>query len=151
MTTPVPTVVPGSFLTLHYRLAGPDGADLVNTFNDKPATLSLGTGDGLALACQPQGAGLLLGLHVLGFQFLPGQVTEAVFADLADKSGGVAHAPRPHRQVSGTAAAGKFHAPGGVAARKQQGVGLGEHVPGEVAQRHQQSRGRGVCHAWGTG
>jgi FKBP-type peptidyl-prolyl cis-trans isomerase SlpA len=37
-------VQPGSFLTLHYRLAGPDGADLINTFNDKPATLSLGTG-----------------------------------------------------------------------------------------------------------
>ena len=36
-------VQPGSFLTLHYRLAGPDGADLINTFNDKPATLSLGT------------------------------------------------------------------------------------------------------------
>ena len=38
-------VQPGSFLTLHYRLAGPDGADIVNTFNDKPATLSLGTGE----------------------------------------------------------------------------------------------------------
>lgn len=37
-------VQPGSFLTLHYRLAGPDGADVVNTFADKPATLSLGTG-----------------------------------------------------------------------------------------------------------
>ena len=38
-------VHPGSFLTLHYRLAGPDGADIVNTFADKPATLSLGTGE----------------------------------------------------------------------------------------------------------
>ena len=38
-------VQPGSFLTLHYRLAGPDGADIVNTFADKPATLSLGTGE----------------------------------------------------------------------------------------------------------
>ena len=35
----------GSFLTLHYRLAGPDGADIINTFGDKPATLSLGTGE----------------------------------------------------------------------------------------------------------
>ncbi len=34
----------GSFLTLHYRLCGPDGDDLVNTFNDKPATLSMGAG-----------------------------------------------------------------------------------------------------------
>jgi FKBP-type peptidyl-prolyl cis-trans isomerase SlpA len=34
----------GSFLTLHYRLAGPAG-DIINTFDDKPATLSLGTGE----------------------------------------------------------------------------------------------------------
>ncbi len=45
MTHAVPTVAPGSFLTLHYRLAGPDGDDLVNTFNDKPATLSVGSGE----------------------------------------------------------------------------------------------------------
>lgn len=50
MTTsaPIPsgaaTVQPGSFLTLHYRLAGPAG-DVINTFDDKPATLSLGTGE----------------------------------------------------------------------------------------------------------
>jgi len=37
------TVEPGSFLTLHYRLAGPQG-DIINTFDDKPATLSLGAG-----------------------------------------------------------------------------------------------------------
>ena len=37
-------VQPGSFLTLHYRLSGPAG-DIINTFNDKPATLSLGTGE----------------------------------------------------------------------------------------------------------
>jgi len=40
----VNTIQEGSFLTLHYRLAGPDGADVINTFADKPATLSLGTG-----------------------------------------------------------------------------------------------------------
>ena len=34
----------GSFLTLHYRLAGPAG-DIINTFAGKPATLSLGTGE----------------------------------------------------------------------------------------------------------
>ena len=38
------TIQEGSFLTLHYRLAGADGADVVNTFAAKPATLSLGTG-----------------------------------------------------------------------------------------------------------
>jgi FKBP-type peptidyl-prolyl cis-trans isomerase SlpA len=40
----VNTIQPGSFLTLHYRLAGPDGADVVTTFHDKPATLTLGAG-----------------------------------------------------------------------------------------------------------
>jgi FKBP-type peptidyl-prolyl cis-trans isomerase SlpA len=33
-----------SFLTLHYRLCGPDGAVFLDTFGDKPATLSLGRG-----------------------------------------------------------------------------------------------------------
>lgn len=37
-------VQPGSFLTLHYRLAGPAG-DIINTFDDKPATLTLGAGE----------------------------------------------------------------------------------------------------------
>ena len=44
MTTAIARVESGSFLTLHYRLAGP-GGDIINTFNDKPATLSLGTGE----------------------------------------------------------------------------------------------------------
>ena len=44
MTSPASIVQPGSFLTLHYRLGGPAG-DIINTFNDKPATLSLGTGE----------------------------------------------------------------------------------------------------------
>lgn len=43
-TTATPTVQAGSFLTLHYRLSGPAG-DVINTFNDKPATLSLGAGE----------------------------------------------------------------------------------------------------------
>ena len=37
-------VQPGSFLTLHYRLAGPAG-DVINTFDDKPATLTLGNSE----------------------------------------------------------------------------------------------------------
>ena len=53
-------VQPGSFLTLHYRLAGPDGADIVNTFADKPATLSLGTGE-LAEALERRLLGLAEG------------------------------------------------------------------------------------------
>ena len=42
--TSQPIVQMGSFLTLHYRLAGPAG-DVVNTFEGKPATLSVGTGE----------------------------------------------------------------------------------------------------------
>ena len=38
------TVEPASFLTLHYRLAGPQG-DVINTFGGPPATLSLGAGE----------------------------------------------------------------------------------------------------------
>jgi FKBP-type peptidyl-prolyl cis-trans isomerase SlpA len=44
MTSALPRVQAGSFLTLHYRLGGPNG-DIINTFDDKPATLSLGTGE----------------------------------------------------------------------------------------------------------
>ena len=40
----VNTVQAGSFLTLHYRLSDPNGVDVINTFNAKPATLSLGAG-----------------------------------------------------------------------------------------------------------
>ena len=42
-TTPV--IEAGSFLTLHYRMAGLNGVDIINTFDGKPATLSLGTGE----------------------------------------------------------------------------------------------------------
>ena len=35
----------GSFLTLHYRMSAPGGADIINTFDGKPATLSLGNGE----------------------------------------------------------------------------------------------------------
>ena len=44
-STTSPFVEPGSFLTLHYRMAGPDGKDIISTFGGKPATLSLGTGE----------------------------------------------------------------------------------------------------------
>jgi FKBP-type peptidyl-prolyl cis-trans isomerase SlpA len=54
------TVQPGSFLTLHYRLAGPDGGAVIDTFADKPATLSLGTGE-LAPAMEARLIGLAEG------------------------------------------------------------------------------------------
>ena len=43
-TAALPVVLPDSFLTLHYRLAGPAG-DVINTFADQPATLTLGSGE----------------------------------------------------------------------------------------------------------
>jgi len=61
----------GSFLTLHYRLSGPDGADLINTFDDKPATLSLGTGE-LAPAVEARLLGLAEGTHT-SFELAAGE------------------------------------------------------------------------------
>ena len=58
------TVRPGSFLTLHYRLAGPDGADVINTFDGKPATLSLGSGQ-LAPAMEARLIGLVEGTRAV--------------------------------------------------------------------------------------
>ena len=65
------SVHPGSFLTLHYRLAGPDGADIVNTFADKPATLSLGTGE-LAPAMESRLIGLAEGTRT-SFELAAGE------------------------------------------------------------------------------
>jgi len=61
----------GSFLTLHYRLAGPDGGELINTFADKPATLSLGNGE-LAPAIEQRLIGLAEGTHQR-FELAPGE------------------------------------------------------------------------------
>lgn len=61
----------GSFLTLHYRLAGPDGEDIINTFADKPATLSLGTGE-LAPAMESRLMGLAEGTRTT-FELAPGE------------------------------------------------------------------------------
>ena len=66
-----PIVQPGSFLTLHYRLCGPDGADLINTFVDKPATLSMGTGE-LAPAMEARLLGLPEGARQ-SFELAPGE------------------------------------------------------------------------------
>lgn len=65
------TVQPGSFVTLHYRLVGPDGDDLINTFSDRPATLSLGTGE-LAPAIEARLLGLPEGARD-SFELAPGE------------------------------------------------------------------------------
>ncbi|MBL8350480.1 MAG: FKBP-type peptidyl-prolyl cis-trans isomerase [Burkholderiaceae bacterium] len=54
------TIQEGSFLTLHYRLAGPGGVDVINTFAGQPATLSLGAGQ-LAPAMEQRLLGLAEG------------------------------------------------------------------------------------------
>ncbi len=59
----MPIVEPASFLTLHYRLAGPQG-DIINTFNEKPATLSLGSGT-LSPAVELRLLGLSEGVRVV--------------------------------------------------------------------------------------
>src|SRR3569623_724269 len=54
-------VQPGSFLTLHYRLAGP-GGDIINTFSGQPATRTLGTGE-LSPAVEKRLVGMEEGAH----------------------------------------------------------------------------------------
>ena len=41
----MPHVQEGSFLTLHYRMSGPGGHVIIDTFDGQPATLSLGAGE----------------------------------------------------------------------------------------------------------
>ena len=65
------TVQQGSFLTLHYRLAGPDGADVVSTFAAKPATLTVGAGQ-LSPAIEARLVGLEEGAEA-SFELAPGE------------------------------------------------------------------------------
>lgn len=63
------TIQPGSFLTLHYRLAGPAG-DVINTFDGPPATLTLGSGE-LTPAIEQRLLGLTEGAQAV-FELTPG-------------------------------------------------------------------------------
>ncbi|MFO1263279.1 MAG: FKBP-type peptidyl-prolyl cis-trans isomerase [Rhodoferax sp.] len=56
MSSPIPRVQDGSFLTLHYRMSGPQGV-VISTFEGKPATLTIGTGQ-LAPAVEEKLLGL---------------------------------------------------------------------------------------------
>ena len=75
----LPSVQSGSFLTLHYRLAGPAG-DVLNTFEDKPATLSLGTGE-LSPAMEQHLLGLPEGTHAT-FELAAGEAFGERNADM---------------------------------------------------------------------
>jgi FKBP-type peptidyl-prolyl cis-trans isomerase SlpA len=64
-------VTPSSYLTLHYRLAGLDGTDIVSTFGGNPATLMLGQGQ-LAPSLEQVLLGLPEGTHQT-FELAPEQ------------------------------------------------------------------------------
>jgi FKBP-type peptidyl-prolyl cis-trans isomerase SlpA len=61
---PTPRVQEGSFLTLHYRMSGPQGQVIIDTFAGKPATLSLGMGE-LSPAIEQRLMGLQEGAHTV--------------------------------------------------------------------------------------
>lgn len=106
MSRNVNCVQPASFLTLHYRLSGADGADVVNTFGDKPATLSLGTGQ-LAPAVESHLLGLMEGAHE-SFQLAAGeafgernpQLLQRVKRSLLDEMGDAGASYQPGDVVS---------------------------------------------------
>jgi FKBP-type peptidyl-prolyl cis-trans isomerase SlpA len=108
-------VVPGSFLTLHYRLSGPEGIAFIDTFGVQPATLSLGTGE-LAPAMESRLLGLAAGSRA-SFAMAPGEafgersaelvqrVKKAVLAEHGDadadyRVGDVVRFPTPDGQAS---------------------------------------------------
>ena len=79
----VNTIQEGSFLTLRYRLTGPDGADVINTFDGHPATLSLGAGQ-LAPALERHLLGLSEGAREV-FTLAPGEAFGARSAELVQR------------------------------------------------------------------
>lgn len=61
----MPHVQEGSFLTLHYRMSGPQGQVIIDTFaQGQPATLSLGAGE-LSPAIEQRLIGLPEGVHTV--------------------------------------------------------------------------------------
>jgi FKBP-type peptidyl-prolyl cis-trans isomerase SlpA len=114
-------VQPGSFLTLHYRLIGPDGQDVVSSFGGAPATLSLGSGQ-LAPAIEQRLLGLAEGERAR-FELPPGaaygernpalvqRVRRALLLELGDADteyhvGDVVQFPPPASQPGGAPVAG---------------------------------------------
>ncbi len=73
----------GSFLTLHYRLLGPAGDELVSTFGGPPATITLGTG-ALAPAMEQRLLGLAEGAQAQ-FELAPGEAFGQRNADLLQR------------------------------------------------------------------
>jgi FKBP-type peptidyl-prolyl cis-trans isomerase SlpA len=63
-------VAEASYLTLHYRIASMDDANIISTFEERPATLQLGTGQ-LAPSLEQCLIGLVEGTHQV-FELPPG-------------------------------------------------------------------------------
>lgn len=76
-------VRPGSFLTLHYRLSRADGTAVIDTFGDRPATLSLGSGQ-LAPAIEARLVGLEEGAQTQ-FELAPGEAFGERSAELVQR------------------------------------------------------------------
>ena len=94
----VPHIEAGSFLTLHYRMAGPDAVNIINTFGGKPATLSLGTGQ-LSPTIEQHLIGLPEGTHAtfelpagIAFGERNSDLVQWVARKLLDELGGVDNA-----------------------------------------------------------
>jgi FKBP-type peptidyl-prolyl cis-trans isomerase SlpA len=119
--TAIARVEAGSFLTLHYRLIGPDGQDVVSSFGGAPATLSLGSGQ-LAPAIEERLLGLAEGERAR-FDLPPGaaygernpallqRVTRTLLLELGDPDaeyqlGDVVQFPPPAGQPGGAPVAG---------------------------------------------
>jgi FKBP-type peptidyl-prolyl cis-trans isomerase SlpA len=108
-------IQPGSFLTLHYRLAGPDGAQLVDTFAGKPATLSLGQGE-LSPAIEARLLGLAEGAQA-SFELAAGEAFGPRNPDLVQKLGlSLLHGLGDPDATYGVGDVVQFPAPDGVAA-----------------------------------
>ncbi len=76
MTIDTMLITEHSFLTLHYRLSSLAGVDIINTFDDKPATLTLGTGQ-----LSPALEAYLLGLSEAAHETFVVPSSSAAFGD----------------------------------------------------------------------
>ncbi|MBL8389093.1 MAG: FKBP-type peptidyl-prolyl cis-trans isomerase [Hydrogenophaga sp.] len=76
----MPQIQEGSFLTLHYRMSGPNGQVIINTFEGQPATLSLGAGE-LSPAIEQRLIGLEEGTHTT-IELAPGEAFGERQADM---------------------------------------------------------------------
>ncbi len=112
--TNINVVKQGSHITLHYRLSLAEGADIVNTFDDRPATLLLGAGQ-----IAPPLEAILLGMEV---------GSHSTFRLTPEQAFGVRN-PELIQKVTLTTL-------------REHGVGSDEFVPGDLVEFNAPSGGR---------